>query len=69
MSDIPKVGENDALRLENALLRVENVQLHLNAQRDAFNALAGSLAVEGYAVQRMTDGAWVYQPVPPKEAK
>lgn len=72
MSFIPKVSELDGLKLENALLRHENLQLQANAvqqalikYREEFQALSTSLTVDGYTLHRMPDGSWVYQPQPP----
>jgi hypothetical protein len=61
----PTVSEIDALKLENALLRVEGLQLHLQSRQAELHALAKSLERPLWVLQRVSEGTWVYQPAPP----
>ena len=63
----PKVSELDAAKLENAVLRIELLQLHLRSREAEANTLIQSLARPGYLLQRTPDGGWVYQPAPPTQ--
>ncbi len=62
----PIVSDLSAAKLDAAVLLRENCELRLQmAQRDV-DALARELAHDGFVLQRLGNGAWVYQPAPPE---
>jgi hypothetical protein len=53
------------LRAENAQLQVMVQQHFTEKYREHIKVLAGELEHEGYQLTRVSEGAWVYQPLPP----
>lgn len=58
----PTLNELDALRLDNALLRVENLQAQIRAIQTETEHHAQRLHVPGYQLTRTANG-WIYNPL------
>lgn len=63
---VPTLSELDAARLDRAVLRIEVLQLHLQARQAEATALVQSLERDGFSLHRLPDGTWAYQPTPVK---
>ena len=66
----PTLSDMDVLKLENAILRCENLRLQLETMqtaahksREELQAIVKAYEVEGYRLYRAADGVWLYQPM------
>ena len=63
----PVLSELDALKIENALLKINKAQTDLEALKTAFQSLLTTLQKPDYVIAQGADGKLAYQPEPKKE--
>ena len=66
---VPVLSEMDALKIENAMLKVQAATQQLEAMKASFQSLLSSLQKPGYVIAQGQDGKLVYQPEPKPEPK
>jgi hypothetical protein len=65
----PVLAEIDALKIENAFLKIDAAQKNLDTLKASFQALLTSLQKPGYVIGQGADGKLTYQPEPKPEPK
>ena len=74
-ANAPTLSEVDGLKLDNALLRIENLQREIGIEKlqalermnQELQAIGKALEKSGYLLQRAADGKWSYVPKPAEE--